>query len=91
MSRSLKKPPFVDDHLMKKVMAIVEGKNPKRPIKTWSRRSTIYPEFIGLTFQVHNGHAFIDVFASNDMVGHKLGEFAPTRTFNGHGADKGKK
>ena len=89
MSRSLKKPPFVDDHLMKKVMAIVEGKNPKRPIKTWSRRSTIYPEFIGLTFQVHNGHAFIDVFVSNDMVGHKLGEFAPTRTFNG--ADKGKK
>ena len=91
MSRSLKKPPFVDDHLMKKVMAIVEGKNPKRPIKTWSRRSTIYPEFIGLTFQVHNGHAFIDVFVSNDMLGHKLGEFAPTRTFNGHGADKGKK
>ena len=91
MSRSLKKPPLVDDHLMKKVMAIVEGKNPKRPIKTWSRRSTIYPEFIGLTFQVHNGHAFIDVFVSNDMVGHKLGEFAPTRTFNGHGADKGKK
>lgn len=91
MSRSLKKPPFVDDHLMKKVMAIVESKNPKRPIKTWSRRSTIYPEFIGLTFQVHNGHAFIDVFVSNDMVGHKLGEFAPTRTFNGHGADKGKK
>ena len=91
MPRSLKKPPFVDDHLMKKVMAIVEGKNPKRPIKTWSRRSTIYPEFIGLTFQVHNGHAFIDVFVSNDMVGHKLGEFAPTRTFNGHGADKGKK
>ena len=91
MSRSLKKPPFVDDHLMKKVMAIVEGKNPKRPIKTWSRRSTIYPEFIGLTFQVHNGHAFIDVFVSNDMVGHKLGEVAPTRTFNGHGADKGKK
>lgn len=91
MSRSLKKPPFVDDHLMKKVMAIVEGKNPKRPIKTWSRRSTIYPEFIGLTFQVHNGHAFIDVFISNDMVGHKLGEFAPTRNFNGHGADKGKK
>lgn len=91
MSRSLKKPPFVDDHLMKKVMAIVEGKNPKRPIKTWSRRSTIYPEFIGLTFQVHNGHAFIDVFVSNDMVGHKLAEFAPTRTFNGHGADKGKK
>ena len=63
----------------------------QKPIKTWSRRSTIYPEFVGLTFQVHNGKAFIDVFVSNDMVGHKLGEFAPTRTFNGHGADKGKK
>ncbi|VEU55378.1 30S ribosomal protein S19 [Metamycoplasma orale] len=91
MARSLKKAPFVDDHLMKKVMAIFEGKSPKRPIKTWSRRSTIYPEFVGLTFQVHNGKAFIDVFISNDMVGHKLGEFAQTRTFNGHGADKGKK
>ena len=90
MSRSLKKPPFVDDHLMKKVIAIIENKAPKKPIKTWSRRS-IYPEFVGLTFQVHNGKAFIDVFVSNDMVGHKLGEFAPTRTFNGHGADKGKK
>ncbi|ENY69432.1 30S ribosomal protein S19 [Mycoplasmopsis arginini] len=90
MSRSLKKAPFVDDHLMKKVVAIIENKVPKRPIKTWSRRSTIYPEFIGLTFQVHNGHAFIDVFVTNDMVGHKLGEFAPTRTFNGHGADKAK-
>ncbi|PZW01611.1 30S ribosomal protein S19 [Metamycoplasma auris] len=88
MSRSLKKAPFVDDHLMKKVVAIIENKAPKRPIKTWSRRSTIYPDFIGLTFQVHNGHAFIDVFVTNDMVGHKLGEFAPTRTFNGHGADK---
>ena len=91
MSRSLKKPPFVDDHLMKKVKAIIENKAPKKPTKTWSRRSTIYPEFVGLTFQVHNGKAFIDVFVSNDMVGHKLGEFAPTRTFNGHGADKGKK
>lgn len=90
MSRSLKKAPFVDDHLMKKVVAIIENKVPKRPIKTWSRRSTIYPEFIGLTFQVHNGHAFIDVFVTNDMVGHKLGEFAPTTTFNGHGADKAK-
>ncbi|RMA78578.1 small subunit ribosomal protein S19 [Metamycoplasma subdolum] len=91
MARSLKKPPFVDEHLMKKVMAIVEGKNPKRPIKTWSRRSTIYPDFVGLTFQVHNGKAFVDVFVTNDMVGHKLGEFSPTRTFSGHGADKGKK
>ncbi|WP_373439031.1 30S ribosomal protein S19 [Metamycoplasma equirhinis] len=91
MARSLKKAPFVDDHLMKKVVAINENKAPKHPIKTWSRRSTIYPDFIGLTFQVHNGHTFIDVFVTNDMVGHKLGEFAPTRTFNGHGADKGKK
>ena len=87
MSRSLKKPPFVDDHLIKKVMSIIENKAPK----TLSRRSTMYPEFVGLTFQVHNGKAFIDFFVSNDMVGHKLGEFAPTRTFNGHGADKGKK
>ncbi|AWX42701.1 30S ribosomal protein S19 [Metamycoplasma cloacale] len=91
MARSLKKAPFVDEHLMKKVVAIIEGKAPKRPIKTWSRRSTIYPDFVGLTFQVHNGKVFIDVFVTNDMVGHKLGEFAPTRYFTGHGADKGKK
>ena len=91
MSRSLKKQPFVDKHLEKKVNAIIEGKAKKRPIKTWSRRSTIFPSFIGLTFKIHNGRKFIDVFITEDMVGHKLGEFAPTRTFSGHGKDKGKK
>lgn len=91
MARSLKKGPFADEHLLKKVDAIVEGGEKKRPIKTWSRRSTIFPSFIGLTFQVHNGNKFIDVFVTEDMVGHKLGEFAPTRTYTGHGADKGKK
>jgi len=90
MARSLKKGPFVEESLMKKVMAIVEGKNPKRPIKTWSRRSTIYPEFVGITFNVHNGRDFISVYVTEDMVGHKLGEFSPTRTFRGHGADKKK-
>jgi len=90
MARSLKKGPFVEESLMKKVMAIVEGKNPKRPIKTWSRRSTIYPEFVGITFNVHNGRDFIAVYVTEDMVGHKLGEFSPTRTFRGHGADKKK-
>ncbi|MGY5139266.1 30S ribosomal protein S19 [Mycoplasmopsis gallinarum] len=91
MARSLKKGPFADEHLLKKVDAIVEGKAKKAPIKTWSRRSTIFPSFIGLTFQVHNGNKFIDVYVTDEMVGHKLGEFAPTRTFSGHGADKGKK
>lgn len=91
MARSLKKGPFADDHLLKKVSAIVEGGAPKKPIKTWSRRSTIFPSFVGLTFQVHNGKSFIDVYVTDDMVGHKLGEFSPTRTYNGHGADKGKK
>ncbi|QBF34936.1 30S ribosomal protein S19 [Mycoplasmopsis phocirhinis] len=91
MARSLKKGPFADDHLMKKVEAIVEGKAAKKPIKTWSRRSTIFPNFVGLTFQVHNGKSFIDVYVTDDMVGHKLGEFSPTRTYTGHGADKGKK
>lgn len=91
MARSLKKGPFADEHLLKKVDAIVEGIAPKKPIKTWSRRSTIFPSFIGLTFQVHNGKQFIDVYVTDDMVGHKLGEFVPTRTFSGHGADKGKK
>ena len=90
MARSLKKGPFVEESLMKKVMAIVEGKNPKKPIKTWSRRSTIYPEFVGITFNVHNGRDFIPVYVTEDMVGHKLGEFSPTRTFRGHGADKKK-
>lgn len=91
MARSLKKEPFIDDHLMKKVVAITEGGAKKKPIKTWSRRSTIFPEFIGLTFQVHNGKKHIDVFVTEDMVGHKLGEFAATRTYTGHGDDKGKK
>lgn len=91
MARSIIKGAFIDEYLFKKAKAIVEKKVPKRPIKTWSRRSTIYPIFIGLTFQVHNGHKFIDVFVTEDMVGYKLGEFAPTRTFSGHGEDKGKK
>ena len=84
MARSLKKGPFVDHHLLKKVDVAVEGKD-KKPIKTWSRRSTILPEFIGLTIAVHNGKKFIPVYVTENMVGHKLGEFAPTRTFRGHG------
>lgn len=88
MSRSLKKGPFADESLLKKVDAINSKKAPKKPIKTWSRRSTIFPSFIGLTFKVHNGREFIDVYITDDMVGHKLGEFVPTRTFRGHGASK---
>ena len=90
MARSLKKGPFIDGHLMKKVKAVNESEK-KEVIKTWSRRSTIYPEFIGHTFAVHNGKEFIPVYVTEDMVGHKLGEFAPTRKFGGHGEDKGKK
>jgi small subunit ribosomal protein S19 len=86
MARSIKKGPFVDDHLIKKVA--VETAGSKKVIKTWSRRSTITPDFIGLTFAVHNGKKFIPVFVTENMVGHKLGEFAPTRTFYGHAADK---
>ncbi|MFV0288356.1 MAG: 30S ribosomal protein S19 [Mycoplasmatales bacterium] len=86
MSRSLKKGPFVDAHLMKKVEAIGDGK--KSVIKTWSRRSTIYPQFVGHTFGVHNGRNHVPVYVTEDMVGHKLGEFAPTRTYRGHGDDK---
>ncbi|MBI5345628.1 MAG: 30S ribosomal protein S19 [Chlamydiae bacterium] len=83
MGRSLKKGPFVDHHLMDKVVkSTKEGK--KRPIKTWSRRSTIIPEMVGHTFDVHNGKKFVTVFVSENMVGHKLGEFSPTRTFKGH-------
>jgi small subunit ribosomal protein S19 len=85
MSRSLKKGPFTDDHLMIKVAALNE-KNEKKVIKTWSRRSTIRPEFIGHTLAVHNGKKFIPVYVSENMVGHKLGEFSPTRTFKGHAA-----
>ncbi len=86
MARSIKKGPFVDSHLYSKGQ--VEGQGSKKVIKTWSRRSTIIPEFIGLTFAVHNGKKFIPVFVTENMVGHKLGEFAPTRTFYGHAADK---
>ncbi|MBR2588007.1 MAG: 30S ribosomal protein S19 [Bacilli bacterium] len=90
MARSLKKGPFIDEHLQKKVKALNES-DKKEVIKTWSRRSTIYPEFIGHTFAVHNGKEFIPVYVTEDMVGHKLGEFAQTRKFGGHGADKKKK
>jgi small subunit ribosomal protein S19 len=91
MARSLKKGPFVDMSLMNKVMAAQEENKSNKVIKTWSRRSTIVPEFIGLTFAVHNGKKFIPVYVTDNMIGHKLGEFALTRTFNGHGADKKKK
>ena len=87
MARSIKKGPFVDDHLVKKVDA-ARATNDKRPIKTWSRRSTITPDFVGLTIAVHNGKQHIPVYVSENMVGHKLGEFALTRTFKGHSADK---
>ena len=87
MSRSLKKGPFVDGHLMKKVEA-AQASRDKRPLKTWSRRSTILPEFIGLTIAVHNGRQHVPVYIHENMVGHKLGDFAMTRTFKGHASDK---
>ena len=87
MPRSLKKGPFVDGHLVRKVEAAAAN-NDRRVIKTWSRRSTILPEMVGLTFAVHNGRKFIPVFVTENMVGHKLGEFSLTRTFHGHAADK---
>jgi len=87
LPRSLKKGPFADLHLMKKI-EVASEKNDKRPIKTWSRRSTVFPEFVGLTIAVHNGRQHIPVFITEDMVGHKLGEFAVTRTFRGHAADR---
>ena len=87
MSRSLKKGPFADGSSLKKVEA-AQASRDKRPIKTWSRRSTILPEFIGLTIAVHNGRQHVPVFINENMVGHKLGEFALTRTFKGHAADK---
>jgi small subunit ribosomal protein S19 len=87
MARSVKKGPFVDDHLMQKVDTAQAIKD-KKPIKTWSRRSTILPEFIGLTIAVHNGKQHVPVYVNENMVGHKLGEFALTRTFMGHAADK---
>ena len=83
MARSIKKGPFVDNHLMKKVVAAQESGN-KKPIKTWSRRSMILPDMIGLTFTVHNGRNFVPVNITENHVGYKLGEFAPTRTFKGH-------
>ena len=87
MARSVKKGPFVDDHLIRKVDAAQAIKD-KKPIKTWSRRSTILPEFIGLTIAVHNGKQHVPVYVNENMVGNKLGEFALTRTFKGHAADK---
>jgi small subunit ribosomal protein S19 len=87
MARSIKKGPFVDAHLLKKVEA-VRATSDKRPVKTWSRRSTVLPDFVGLTIAVHNGKQHIPVYISENMVGHKLGEFSLTRTFKGHAADK---
>lgn len=87
MARSVWKGPFVDGYLIKKVKALL-GTGRRDPIKTWSRRSTLIPDFVGVTFSVHNGRKFIPVIVTEEMVGHKLGEFAPTRTFNGHAGDK---
>ena len=87
MPRSIKKGPFVDTHLLKKVDAAVAA-NSKRPIKTWSRRSMVIPDMLGLTIAVHNGRQHVPVFVTENMVGHKLGEFAVTRTFRGHAADR---
>jgi small subunit ribosomal protein S19 len=87
MPRSIKKGPFIDGHLMNKIIKAQESGD-KKAIKTWSRRSTIVPQAIGLTFAVHNGRKFVPVFVTENMVGHKLGEFAPTRTFHGHSGDK---
>ncbi|MCC5792054.1 MAG: 30S ribosomal protein S19 [Legionellaceae bacterium] len=87
MTRSLRKGPFIDHHLQKKVDAAVAAKD-KRPIKTWSRRSTISPDMIGLTIAVHNGKQHVPVFITDNMVGHKLGEFSQTRTFKGHAGDR---
>jgi small subunit ribosomal protein S19 len=90
MSRSLKKGPFIDYRLEKKVLDLVESKK-KVVIKTWSRSSTITPDFVGQTIAVHNGNKFIPVYVTENMVGHKLGEFSPTRIFRGHAGNKGKK
>jgi small subunit ribosomal protein S19 len=89
MPRSLKKGPFLDGHLIKKIQVAAENQD-RRVIKTWSRRSTIVPEMVGMTFAVHNGRKFIPVFVTENKVGHKLGEFSPTRTYFGHVADKKK-
>jgi small subunit ribosomal protein S19 len=88
MARSIKKGPFVDPHLFKRVSKARESGQNSPVVKTWSRRSTILPDFIGLTFAVHNGRKFIPVYVTENMVGHKLGEFAPTRTYYGHTADR---
>ena len=87
MPRSVKKGPFVDSHLIKKVQETVASKN-KKPIKTWSRRSTILPEMVGITIAVHNGRLHVPIYVTENMVGHKLGEFAATRTFKGHSGDR---
>jgi len=89
MGRSIKKGPFVDQHVMDKAMK-AKAANSKAPIKTWSRRSMITPDFVGLTFNVHNGRVFLPVFVTENMVGHRLGEFSPTRTFKKHGAHTAK-
>ena len=88
MSRSLRKGPFIDGHFLEKVQALSTPAGKRQVVKTWSRRSTIIPEMVGLTIGVHNGRKFIPVFVTENMVGHKLGEFAPTRTFHGHSGDK---
>lgn len=88
MPRSIKKGAFIDGHLSEKIAAAQATQNKNKAIKTWSRRSTITPDAIGLTFAVHNGRKFVPVFVTENMVGHKFGEFAPTRTFHGHSGDK---
>ena len=88
MPRSLKKGPFVDQKLLAKIDAVAEAGSDRKPIKTWSRKSMITPDFVGHNFAVHNGKTFVPVYVTENMVGHKLGEFAPTRTFYGHAADK---
>jgi small subunit ribosomal protein S19 len=90
VGRSVKKGPFVDDHLMAKVMK-AKDEGSRKVIQTWSRRSDVIPDMVGLTFAVHNGKKFIPVFVTENMVGHKLGEFSPTRTYHGHAADRKKK
>ena len=87
MTRSIKKGPFIDQHLLVKVRMTLDTKS-KKPIKTWSRRSTVIPEMVDLTIAVHNGKDHVPVYITDNMVGHKLGEFSPTRTYHGHGADK---
>ena len=87
MPRSLKKGPFIDLHLLKKV-EVASEKSDRRPIKTWSRRSTIFPDFVGLTIAVHNGKQHVPVYVTENMIGHKLGEFSPTRVFKGHSGDR---